>query len=312
MLKTVLFLVFVIAYAGFPGTSGDTASCGFPVSAVFSEDMITLSWPDVPDAAAYNVYADLGKGPCKANFAAVHSRNRFSFLWMESDGRKERVVKGNRVLLYIVPLFTKGTKTDTPLVEGFRSCGVANSYFAGFSNVIDSAGCDRILRPGQTSQKILGRAPQTTRKAFCGMYGRLAPDVNTLYRSKIDPKDEGACVPFSTVVAKYFTAGGVPCYRAQGMFIGAFHSFNIVMIDNVEYILDFTADQFVPGSAPVLMPRDWCFVDSCGNPTGAPHGTFTKMYRIETVFASGQITFTDTPKAREYQRALDSLEARKK
>jgi hypothetical protein len=55
------------------------------------------------------------------------------------------------------------------------------------------------------------------------------------------------------------------------------------------------------------MPRDWCFIDSCGSPTGASRGTFTKMYRIETVFESDQITFTDTPKAKEYRRVLDSL-----
>jgi hypothetical protein len=62
----------------------------------------------------------------------------------------------------------------------------------------------------------------------------------------------------------------------------------------------------------VFMPRDWCFADSCGNPAREPSAagsTFTKMYRIETVYASDQITFTDTPKAREYQRVLDSLSA---
>jgi hypothetical protein len=254
------------------------------------------------------VYADRGDGPpVRANFTAVRSRDRFSFLWIESDGKKERVVKGNRLVLYVIPLFAKGKKTDTVYVEGRPSCSVSNSYFAGFSNVLDSGGSDRLLRPRQTTQKILARAAQTARKAFCGRYGRLAPDIDALYRSKIDPKDEGACVPFSTMVAKYFTANGVPCYRAQGLFIGAFHSFNIVVVDSVEYVLDFTANQFVPGSAPVFMPRDWCFVDSCGSPTGTPHGTFTKMYRIETVFASDQITFTDTPKAKEYQRVLDSL-----
>ena len=293
-----------------PGvTSGNTAACLFPVAAVFSEEMITLSWPDVQGAAAYNVYADLGdgRGRIMANFSPIHSHNRFSLLWMESDGKKERVVKGKRISLYVVPLFAKGKRNDTVYVEGDRSCGAANSYFAGFSKVLDSGTCDRILRPRQTTQKILVRAGQTARKAFSGGYGRLAPDIDALYRSKIDPKDEGACVPFSTMVAKYFTANGIPCYRAQGLFIGAFHSFNIVVVDSVEYVLDFTADQFVPGSAPVFMPRDWCFVDSCGSPTAAPRGTFTKMYSIETVFTSDQITFTNTPKAKEYQRVLDSL-----
>jgi hypothetical protein len=311
MFKAASLFLFVSACAGF-ASPNDTSKCNFPVAAEFSEDMITLSWQDVPDAVAFNVYADLGNGPVMANFSVVRKRNRFSFLWIESGGKKERVVKGNRVQLYVVPLFARGKITDSVFTEGRPSCGVANSYFAGFSNVLDSGGCDRILRPRQTTPKVLVRAEQTSRKEFCSRYGLLAPDVDALYRSKIDPKDEGACVPFSTMVAKYFTSKGVPCYRVQGMFMDAFHSFNIVVVDKVEYILDFTADQFVPGSAPVLMPRDICFVDSIGHPTGAPRGTFTKMYRIEMVFASGQIAFTDTPKAREYKRALDSLLALKR
>lgn len=305
--KISLILFLVYAGADF-SSAAETTPCGFPVAAQFSEEMITISWSVVDSAAAYNVYADLGSGPAvRANFSPIRTRTRFGFLWIESEGKKERVVKGKNVRLYVVPLFARINTPDTVYSEGARSCTVVNSYFTGFSNILDSAGCQRLLRQRQSTQKILPRAAQTTAKSFCGNYGRLAPDINALYRSKIDPEDEGACVPFSTMVAKYFTMKGIPCYRAQGEFIGAFHSFNIVVIDKVEYILDFTADQFVPGSAPVFMPRDWCFVDSCGSPTMAPRGTFTKLYRIETVYASDQVTFTGTPKARQYQRALDSL-----
>jgi hypothetical protein len=308
MLKTVLLLLCAIVCAGFC-SSGDTTACYFPVAATFSEDIITLSWPDVPDAAAYNVYVDFGNGHgrIRANFSPVRSRTRFGFIWIESNGKKERVVKGNKLRLYVVPLFSKGKKTNTVYTVGRQSCSVANSYYTGFSNVLDSGDCHRILQPHQATQKVLARAEQSTQKAFCDRYGQLAHDIDALYRSKINPRDEGACVPFSTMVAKYFTARGIPCYRAQGMFIGAFHSFNIVVVDGVEYVLDFTADQFVPGSAPVFMPRDFCCIDSCGSPTGSPHGTWTKIYRIEKVFASDKITFTDTPKAREYQHVLDSL-----
>jgi hypothetical protein len=313
MFKIVPFLFLAIACAVF-SASGDTAASGnFPIAAQFSEDMITLTWPEVPGAAAYNVYADMGNGPVRANFTPVRSRTRFSFLWIESDGKKERVVKGNRLFLYVVPLRANVHKKDTTFSEQPKSCVVSNSYFAGFSNVLDSAACRRILQPTQAVQKILSpKAAQSRPDAFCGRFGRLAHDIDELYKSKIDPRDEGACVPFSTMVAKYFTANGIPCYRVQGMFIAAFHSFNMVVVDGVEYVLDFTADQFVPGSAPVFMPRDWCAVDSCGRPTRAPGGTFTKTYPVEAVFASDQITFTDTPQAREYQRLLDSLLTGKK
>jgi hypothetical protein len=315
MFQKIFITVLVLFCAGFPH-SGDTTTCNFPVAAVFSEDMVTLTWSAFAGAAAYNVYADLGngRGRVRANFSPVQSRNRFSFLWIESDGRKERVVKGSRLSLYVVPLLAKVLKNDTTYSEGPKSCGVSNSYFAGFSNVLDSAACRRVLQPRQATKKILTKATQSARDAFCGRFGPLAGDIDAIYKSKIDPRDEGACVPFSTMVAKYFTARGIPCYRVQGMFIAAFHSFNMVVVDSVEYVLDFTADQFVPRCAPVFVPRDWCSVDSCGRPTCTPGGTFTKTYHIETVFASDQITFTDTPQAREYQRLLDSLlaPARKK
>lgn len=271
--------------------------------------MITLSWPEVPSAAAYNVYADLGQGPVRANFAPVHARNRFSFLWIETDGKKERVVKGKRLSLYVVPLFSKTTNRDTVYSEGKHSCNVTNSYFSGFSRILDAVDCRRILRLPGAAQRILSRPASATSDLFCGRYGALAHTIDAIYKSKIDPLDEGACVPFSTMVAKYFTARGIPCYRAQGLFMNTFHSFNIVVIDSAEYVLDFTADQFVPRSAPVFIPRAWCFVDSSGSPSSAASGTFTKMYRVETVYASDQVTFTDTPKATEYQRLLDSLVA---
>jgi hypothetical protein len=311
MFQLLFAALLVIACAQF-SYSGDSTSCGFPIAALFSEEMITLSWADVPGAAAYNVYFDKGNGPVKANFVPVRTRNRFSLLWMESDGKKERIVKGNRINLCVVPLFAKVKNADTVYSEGKRSCSVTNSYFSGFSNILDSIACYRVIQPRQTTQKILipSAAAQLPRSVFCGRYGRLARDIDVLYKTKIDPRDEGACVPFSTMVTKYFTANGIPCYRAQGAFIEAFHSFNIVVVDSVEYVLDFTADQFVPGNAPVFMPRDWCFVDSCGKPTRRQQGIFTKTYRIETVFASDQINFTDTPKAKEYQRLLDSLENR--
>ena len=74
--------------------AADSSRCPFPVAAQFSEDMITLSWGPVEGASAFNVYADYGGGFRKVNFAPVASRNRFSLLWIESTGRKERVVKG--------------------------------------------------------------------------------------------------------------------------------------------------------------------------------------------------------------------------
>ncbi len=282
-------------------------ACTLPISATFSEDMITIVWPDVKNAAYYNIYANWGNGVKKVNFSPVRTRNRFTFIWAENQGKKERVVKGNRVSMYIRPVFAQPKKHDTLYTEGIKSCTISNDYFTGFSLVLDSLNCSRILVTKQFGHEILPNAVQTSRDVFLAHYGNYAKAIYSIYKANIDPHDEGACVPFSTLVSKYFSHNGIACYRAQGTFMSMFHSFNIVVVDSVEYILDFTADQFVPQSAPVFIPRDKCFADSCGIPTSAPQGNFSPMYRIETIFSSDQVAFSDTPKARQYQSFLDSL-----
>ncbi len=301
--SSLLILLVVLACH-----AGDTALCRFPVAAQFTEDMITLSWGNVAGAAAYNVYADYGTGFSKANFAPIASRNRFSLLWMGSQGARARVVKGNRVVCRVVPLFAKTSPKDTAFVEGEASCSVRNDYFRGFAGVLCDTACAKVLETRQRVKKIYPAAVSVERATFCSRYARLARDIYTIYKSKVDPKDEGACVPFSTLVAKYFTKRGIACYRVQGLFIGAFHSFDVVVVDSVEYVLDFTADQYVPNSSPVFMPRDYCFADSCGEPTARPGGISTAFYRAERIFTPDQVTFTETPKARAYQQLLDSLE----
>jgi hypothetical protein len=301
------FLLFAVC-ACFSCLARDTLSCRFPVAAEFTEDAITLSWGEYPGASSFNIYADYGGGFKKANFTRVAVRNRFTLIWVEENGKKERIVKGNRVECRVVPLFPSVKKSDTVYVEGQPGCPVKNDYFRGVSNVLSDTACGRILKDRQQAKRIFPSAVSVPRAAFCSQYANLARDIYAAYSAKIDPKDEGACVPFSTLVAKYFTQKGIACYRAQGVFISAFHSYNVIVIDSVEYILDFTADQYVPRSAPVFMPRDYCFVDSSGAPTARPAGIYTKLYQIEKVFSADQIAFTETPKAKEYQQLLDSLE----
>jgi hypothetical protein len=304
VLEKALFMTVVALFSCY---GLDTASCRFPVKAQFAEESITLEWDDVPGASGYNIYADYGNGPERVNFSRIVSRNRFVLMRAGSNGKKERIVKGNRVECRVVPLKARIRKGDTTYTEGPALCPVRNDFFRGFSAVLSDSSCARVLEKKQFVRRTLPASASVPAAAFCSTYARLARGIHEVYTSLIDPKDEGACVPFSTMVAKYFTAKGVPCFRAQGVFIGSFHSFNLVVVDSVEYVLDFTANQYVPGSAPVFMPRDFCFVDSCGTPTSHPAGMFTRLYGIEKVYAADQITFTETPKAKGYQQTLDSL-----
>lgn len=305
----VCFLVWMVPYAEENNTSDKATHQSFPLAAIFSETMITLFWAQQDSADAYNVYADYGTGSFLANPVPIESRTQFSFFWAPIHGEKRRVVKGNMIRLYVVAQRTKYNVDLPPSVQVVSlSDTVRTRYYDGFAKVETPQHCETIVgNAKQKSPRIKKMGDGISRKAFLREYPSLAHDILNVYRGTIDPRDEGACVPFATLVAKYFTARGIPCYRIQGIFISQFHNFNLVVIDDAEYILDFTADQFLPGSSPVLIPRDFCNIDSTGAPTNISQGRFTPMYLIDKVFSAEQVKFSDTPDARRYNQVLDSL-----
>ena len=290
----------------------NNASNKFPLSALFSETMITVRWPKQESIGAFNVYADYGTGSLIVNPVPVSSRNQFSFIWVMENGEKKRIVKGNTVSLYVA-----GLEGDSCADRG-QGCSetvisdtIATRYFESFARVEEKDRCLAILRHAQTVAPVIQNAHSVNKRLFLTMYPGLASDIILLYRQNIDPRDNGACVPFSTIVAKYFSRSGIACYRAQGVFITQFHSFNLVVIDGVEYILDFTADQFLPSSVPVFIPRDCCFIDSTGRASCSPEVTVTPMYVIEKIFDADHLQFTDSPEAEQYKKMFESLPTEK-
>ena len=286
----------------------DSHNTLFNLRARFTETMITLQWDSIPGAAAYDVYADYGTGMRKANFKPVVIRPQYSLLWIKEGDEKKRIVKGYRLALQVVPLKALISGADTSYADlPMRSIIIKNSYLHSYDSVLTGAQCASILRKKQKTPRLPGALPQSTRQRFIAGYPVVAQTIATIYAQLIDPRDEGACVPFSTLVSKYFTARGIPCFRASGQFIEQFHNFNVVIIDSVEYVLDFTADQFIPGSAPVLIPRDCCYIDSLGRPTEKPAVDSTRFYIFDRLYAADQISFSETATAVKYQRILDSL-----
>jgi hypothetical protein len=281
----------------------------FPLSARFSETMITLKWDEQPEAKAYNVYAGYDTiGFTKVNPVPIATRPQYSFLWITENGEKQKVVKGNSVRLFATALVGDSCiYRGGRCIESDTSVVVTTEYLRGFSGVRTAGQCGAILRPVQKTEHLNTVTESCAKSHFVKLYPRLARRIDSLYRRTVNPRDEGACVPMSTLAAKYFTAQGIPCYRGQGTFITQFHSFNVVVVDSVEYILDFTADQFLPASSPVFMPRDFCSIDSTGRPTDTPQGTFTPMYRIEKLFHPDNVAFSETDEAAEYRNMLDAL-----
>lgn len=284
----------------------------FHIAAEFSETIITLRWAEIPGAKAYNIYARYSDtGFVRVNPVPVTTRPQYSFIWVGSEGEKKRVVKGNAVSLYVAAL--EGTHCNdhsSSCRETKKSGVVETAYFHGYARIVSAEDCGRVLHEDQEVAPLLSDVRQVSRRAFLREYPPYAAALDSIYRHTIDPKDEGACVPISTIASKLLTARGIPCYRCQGVFINQFHNFNLVVIDGVEYVLDFTANQFLPNSSPVLIPRDRCFIDSLGFPTGKPVGTVTRIYTVEKVFDADQISFTDKPEAQKYKGILDTLLAR--
>jgi hypothetical protein len=280
------------------------------VSATFSETMITLRWQELADVKAYNVYARYNDTAfvC-ANPVPITSRPQYSFIWVGRGEEKRKVVKGSTVSLYVTALTGEGCGYAAgPCTEAGRSNALTTEYFKGFSRVRSAADVTKALTNGsRKTPALLDSAGSIPRRTFTKVFPALSRRLDSLYRKQINPRDEGACVPFSTLAAKYLSAKGIACYRCQGNFIKEFHSFNLVIIDSTEYILDFTADQFLPSSSPVLIPRASCFIDSLGRPTSDTSGTVTPMYIVDKVFHPDQLSFSESEEARFYREALETL-----
>lgn len=120
----------------------------------------------------------------------------------------------------------------------------------------------------------------------------------------IDPREVGGCTPVSTVLVKLLKKYGIQACRADGTFIEEFHSFVIINIEGVEYVLDFTADQFVPGVAPVLVPRNHCFINPLNGRFGAEGRA---VYTVARLFLADNIRIADSEDAAVYRRLLNSV-----
>jgi hypothetical protein len=301
-----LLCILLLASLSHGGSAGKKAA--FKLSASFSETMITVDWPEIDNVSAFDAWVDFGDGYARANPVPVTSRHRFVFVRTDSNGKLSRISMGNGISVFITALEGENC-TDTGAVcrQLFSSDTIHAMYFEGYTGILGEEQCRAVLKPEQTVDPVFSDGVSNRRNSFLKKYPCPAKIIADIYKSRIDPAEEGACVPFSTIVAKYLSGKGIECYRAQGQFIGRFHSFNLVIIDGVEYILDFTADQFLPASSPVLIPRKCCFIDSTGSPVCENHNKVTPMYIIDKIYSKDQVWFNDSPQAVKYQILLDSL-----
>lgn len=268
------------------------------VQVTYSEKSIDLFWDSIPSALGYNIYT--GTTPSlpqskkiKINKNLIVSGPHFTYLWHFENGEKVRKIKGYAHYIAISAVYeVDGKERESGLSEEINNC-----YFDNFKNITTVASLNKVLKDSQVTPLLPFEEYKNKKKQFISFMTGAGKILHSLIEKQIDPQQTGGCTPVTTILVKLLQRFGMQGYRVDGTFIKEFHSFVIINIDNVEYILDFTADQFVPDVSPVLIPRDYCFLDGRGKlaKSGTP------IYSVAKVYNADQIELSDDPEAQLYQ-----------
>ncbi len=251
------------------------------VRAVFTEKSIDLTWDSVPGATGYHVYTSAEPGvPLterrRVNQLLVTSGTHFTYIWDISNGQRVRGVKGYRHCIVLTSVARQGSAET----QSAPSQEISNCYFEGFSRIETRAAVEKVLRDRQQTARLPVKEDDVERESFVACMTGPVAELQRLVRDTIDPLETGACAPLSTVLVQLLLDCGINAWKVEGTFIKEYHSFVIVAVDGVEYVLDVAADQFVPDVAPVVVPRDLCFLDEDGRlaERGTPVYTVGKVY----------------------------------
>jgi hypothetical protein len=265
------------------------------IKASFAETSIDIDWDSIPQAVGYNVY----NHERKINAVQIKSGTHFTYIWDRENGEHVRKIKGYEHSISITSLF----EIDGKIQESVQSKKIDNLYFEGYRNVILGSDIKKILQKKQQQKKLPVNTPENSAKNFIRFMETTGKKLHTEISKNINPLESGGCAPVSTVLVKLLQKNGLTAVKAEGVFIKEFHAFVIINIEGVEYVLDFTADQFVPAVSPVFIPRDFCFLGENArlSKTGLP------IYQISRIYSADNVSLTDSEDAEIYKQMLDSL-----
>ncbi len=268
------------------------------IHVIYSERSLDITWDSVKGAVGYNIYSSsYPKTPKqkkrKINKTIITSGTHFTFLWHFENGVKVRKIKGYRHYLAVTSVF----KTDGKAKESSLSEEINNFYFDGFCNMNTRQRIQKIFLDSQKVDLLPVERKVNSKKSFLEFMDGTGVKFHALIKKNIDPLETGGCAPVSTVLVKLLKDSGLYAYRVEGNFINEFHTFAVINIEGVEYILDFTADQFVPDVTPVIVPRDFCYLNEKGKiaKQGLP------IYTIAKIFNPDQISLSDNKTADVYR-----------
>ncbi len=252
------------------------------VSIDYSEQVLDIFWKEVPGVKGYNVYSRNASQSFskrrKVNKNLITSGGHFAFIWEFQDGTRERKIKGYE---HIISIDAICSTTTTPKT----STEWDNLYFQGYRNITDSQRISAVLDDKQTTDFLPTSLENNKLERFISFMEGPGRDLNRLVSDSINPLEVGGCAPVTTILVDLLYRWGIYAYKAEGTFIKEYHSFVVLKIDKIEYILDFTADQFLPKVSPVLIPRDECFLSRHGrfSDSGKNVYVIAKLYKPENV-----------------------------
>lgn len=260
----------------------DTLSAPEIISIDYSEQVLDIYWQEVPRVKEYNVYSRNSSQSFrkrrKINKNPITSGGHFAFIWEFSNGMRERKIKGYEHIISIEAICSTSTN---PIISQEWD----NLYFQGYRNITDSLRISAIIDDKQEIEYLPGNLEKNSLLDFISFMEGPGQILSKLVRDSINPLEVGGCAPITTILVELLSKYGLYAYKAEGTFIKEFHSFAVIRIDNVEYILDFTADQFLPKVSPVMVPRDECFLSKRGrlSEKGKPVYTIAKLYKPEHI-----------------------------
>ena len=250
----------------------------------YTETTLDITWDTVPGATGYNIYTGNSahlpkKKKIKVNQKLITSGPHFAYIWHFEKGEKVRKIKGYKHYISVTSVFSiKGKNYESALSEERNNC-----YFDGFKRIGSRKKIQNILQKSQSTPFLPVKKLRNRKEDFITFMEGPGKKLNNLIKKYIDPKETGGCEPVSTILVKILKKFGLHAYRIEGHFIKEFHTFVVINIDNVEYILDFTADQFIPDVTPVIIPRDFCHLNEKGklSRTGIPVYSIVKIYNAD-------------------------------
>lgn len=296
-----ILLLFAIA----PGEISPPAN----IQVIYSEKSLDMWWDSVPNASGYNIYTVNFKKtkPAqrqKINQKLITSGTHFTFFGESKNGETNRKMKGYEYHLAITTVCSLGGKEK----ESVFSEVVDNCYFEGFRNIDCRSKIEKILASTQQTPYLPAAKKVNSRENFIQFMEGPGQLLRKLVKDSINPLQEGGCAPVSTILVKLMDKWGLSAYKIKGLFIKEFHTFVIINIDGVEYILDFTADQFVPNVSPVFFPRDYSHLNGNGklSADGKP------VYQIEKIYSPDQTELAEGKTSQVYRNIFDKVASSKK